>query len=174
MDPLVVPHDPVWRESFESASALVMRALGSNAIAVHHIGSTAISGVWAKPVIDMLVAVEELGVVDGCRAAMAELGYEWKGEYGIPSRRYFRRHDRHGRRTHHLHVFPSNNERIARHLAFRDFLIAHPEWAARYSDLKRDLAKRFPKSGLDYSAGKATFIERIDALAAKWRGPAAK
>lgn len=169
MDVFVKPHDPAWAAAFDSASALVMDALGSNAIDAHHIGSTAIPNILAKPIIDVMIAVEDIGTVDSCNQAMAKLGYEAKGEFGIPTRRYFRKDDRHGKRTHQVHVFPYDSEQIERHLAFRDFMIAHPQWATRYSDLKSDLAEKHPHSISDYNAGKDSFIKQIDTMAATWR-----
>jgi len=169
MDVLVKPHDPAWADAFNSASALVMNALGNNAIDAHHIGSTAIPNILAKPIIDVMIAVKDIGTVETCNQAMAKLGYEAKGEFGIPTRRYFRKDDRHGRRTHQTHVFPYNSDQIERLLAFRDFLIAHPKWATRYSDLKRDLAEKYPHSISDYVAGKDPFIKHVDTMAATWR-----
>lgn len=169
MDILLRPHDPAWADAFESASALVLSALGSNAIAAHHIGSTAIPNILAKPIIDLMIAVADIELVDACNPAMERLGYEAKGEFGIPTRRYFRKDDAHGIRTHHTHVFPMGSDQIDRHLAFRDFMIAHPKWAKRYSDLKRELAEKHRLCMADYVAGKDPVIQQIDALAATWR-----
>ena len=168
------PHDPAWADAFDSASTLVMEALGSNAISVHHIGSTAIPNIWAKPIIDMMIAAKDIGTVDTCNQAMEKLGYEAMGEFGIPGRRYFRQDDSHGRRIHQIHVFPVNSGQIDRHLAFRDFMRAHSDWANRYSDLKRDLAKKYPHSISDYNTGKESFIKHIDTMAATWRRNAAE
>lgn len=169
MDVLVKPHDPAWAEAFDSASGPVMDALGRNAIDAHHIGSTAIPNILAKPIIDMMVSVADIGAVDACNQSMAKLGYEAKGEFGIPGRRYFRKDGKDRRRTHQTHVFQHDSDEIERHLAFRDFMIAHPNWAARYSDLKRDLAEKHPYSISDYNAGKDSFIKRIETMAAAWR-----
>ncbi|MCA9085844.1 MAG: GrpB family protein, partial [Planctomycetaceae bacterium] len=73
-----------------------------------------------------------------------------------------------GKRTHHVHVFAQGSEQITRHLAFRDFMNAHPDWAARYSDLKRDLVAQFPDSIERYMDGKDAFIKAIDRLADTW------
>lgn len=169
MDVLVTPHDPAWAGAFDSASALVMSALGSNAIEAHHIGSTAIPNILAKPIIDMMIAVADIDTVDTSNQAMANLGYEAKGEFGIPTRRYFRKDDGQGKRTHQTHVFPYTSDQIERHLAFRDFMIAHPKWATQYSELKRDLAEKHPHSMADYIAGKDSFIKHADAMAEIWR-----
>jgi GrpB-like predicted nucleotidyltransferase (UPF0157 family) len=168
MDVQVLPHDSNWASSYENASRQVLIALGGNAISIHHIGSTAILGIYAKPIIDILVAVIEICEVDKRESEMSRLGYEAKGEFGIPLRRYFRRNNELGQRTHHVHVFQKDSDQFTRHLFFRDFLMAHPSWACKYSDLKRNLAELHPNSMAGYVAGKDAFIKQIDALAAVW------
>src|SRR3954463_7125609 len=96
----VVRHDPLWRDAFEAEAKRVAAALGENVVAVQHIGSTAIPNIYAKPIIDLLVEVREIAEVDGRSPAMESLGYEVMGEYGIPGRRYFRKDNREGIRTH--------------------------------------------------------------------------
>src|SRR5687768_18467805 len=142
----VVPHGPLWREAFEAEARLVASALGDNVAAVHHVGSTAIPGIYAKPVIDLLVEVSDIEGVDARSPAMESLGYEVMGEYGIPGRRYFRRDGPGGTRTHQIHAFKAGSPEVIRHLAFRDYMIAHPTDAQRYSELKRKLAEDHPDS----------------------------
>ncbi len=167
----VVPHDPRWRDAFDAEAKRVAAALGANAVAIHHIGSTAIPGIHAKPVIDLLVEVADLAGVDGRAPAMASLGYEAMGEYGIPGRRYFRRDDPEGARTHNLHAFRAGSGEVERHLAFRDYMIAHPAEARAYGELKRKLAAEHPWSMDGYMDGKDGFIREMDRRAARWRGP---
>ncbi|HEU0301249.1 MAG TPA: GrpB family protein [Longimicrobium sp.] len=147
----------------------IMAALGENVVAIHHVGSTAIPDIHAKPVIDLLVEVGDIAEVDGRSSAMESLGYEVMGEYGIPGRRYFRKDDRGGTRTHHIHAFQAGSEEVERHLAFRDYLIAHPADAQRYSELKRRLAREHPHSMDGYMDGKDGFIKEMDRRAARWR-----
>ena len=163
---LVVPHNPQWAEMFAGEAKLVASALGPNVIAVHHIGSTAIPTIHAKPVIDMLIEVANVDAIDACNPAMEVLGYEPRGEFGIPGRRFFRKDDAAGIRTHHIHAFAAGSPQIERHLAFRDFLLVHPDWAGRYSDLKRRLADAHPDSIELYMDGKDAFIKQVDQLAA--------
>ena len=168
----VVPHDPRWRDAFEAEAKLVAAALGDNVAAVHHVGSTAIPGIYAKPVIDLLVEVSDIEGVDARSPAMESLGYEVMGEYGIPGRRYFRKDDPQGVRTHHVHAFESGTAEVERHLAFRDYMLAHPGDAQRYSELKRRLAQEHPQSMDGYMDGKDDFIKEIDRRAARWRAAA--
>jgi GrpB-like predicted nucleotidyltransferase (UPF0157 family) len=165
----VVPHDPRWRDAFEAEAKRVAAALGENVLAVHHIGSTAIPGIYAKPVVDLLVEVREINEVDGRGSAMESLGYEALGEYGIPGRRYFRKDNREGIRTHNVHAFEAGSAEAARHLAFRDYMMAHPADAQTYSELKRRLAEEHPQSFDGYMDGKDGFIKEIDRKAAQWR-----
>ncbi|MCA9123909.1 MAG: GrpB family protein [Planctomycetaceae bacterium] len=167
MEVLVLPYDPAWADMFHAESQLILSALGENSIAAHHIGSTAIPGVVAKPVIDMLIVVADIEAVDRCSENMEAIGYEVMGEFGIPSRRYFRKDNDTGKRTHHVHVFADGSNHIVRHLAFRDFMKAHPEWATRYSDLKLKLVAANPDSIERYMEGKDGFIKQVDQLAAE-------
>jgi len=166
---VVVPHDVRWREEFASESVLVARCLGGNVVATHHIGSTAIPGIFAKPIIDILVEVADVGAVDSYNEAMELGGYESMGEFGIPGRRYFRKDDVDGARSHQVHVFQSGDPEVARHLTFRDFMLAHPDIAREYSDLKRVLALAHPDDYDAYIDGKDAFIKRVDQKAALWR-----
>ena len=165
----VVPHSSKWQEAFNVESHQIMNALGDNVVAVHHIGSTAIPGIHAKPIIDLLTAVKDILKVDDQDLAMTSLGYEVMGEFGIPGRRYFRKHNAAGIRTHHVHTFAAASDQVERHLAFRDYMIAHPEDAQKYSELKRQLAAKYPTDIEGYMDGKDGFIKEIDQKAAAWR-----
>ena len=137
----VIEYDPAWPLEFEREASRIRGALGENCLEVYHIGSTAVPGLAAKPIIDIMPVVRSLGAVDGSRAALESLGYEYLGEFGIPGRRYMRKGG--DERTHQVHVFAQGDAvNITRHLAFRDFLRAHPDVCAEYALLtiitKRD------------------------------------
>jgi GrpB-like predicted nucleotidyltransferase (UPF0157 family) len=166
---LVTPHNPLWTEMFRTESDMVCQALGPNAVAIHHIGSTSIPGIFAKPIIDMLVEAADINAIDGRNAAMEAIGYEVMGECGLPGRRYFRKDNAEGIRTHHVHTFATRTHDIERHLAFRDFMRAHPALAEQYSDLKRKLARAHPDSIELYMDGKDGFIKDMERRAAQWR-----
>lgn len=169
MNVLVVPHDSSWFAKFSRESIDVVRALGDTVLAIHHIGSTSIAGVYAKPIVDMLGEVRELGSVDARNQAMADLGYEALGECGIPGRRYFRKDNATGQREFNVHLFAAGSSEIDRHLAFRDFMRAHAELAAEYSDLKRRLAREHPDSIDLYMDGKDAFVKEMERQAWAWR-----
>lgn len=136
-------------------------------IHVYHIGSTAIPTIKAKPVIDILVEVKNIQFVDRYNLKMKQLGYEALGENGIPQRRFFQKGG--DKRTNHVHIFEQGNKEIARHLTFRDYMIAHPEEALRYSQLKQTLAEKFPYNIEKYIEGKNDYIKEVDTMAEKWR-----
>lgn len=114
--------------------------VGDLAFAIHHIGSTSIAGIYAKPVIDILLEASTGEALDGLGARMAHVGYQGLGEFGISGRRYFRKDDSLGTRTHQVHAFLKGDVHVHRHLAFRDYLCAHEGVAQAYSTLKRELA----------------------------------
>jgi len=166
----VVPYDPAWPREFVRSSRAVVAALGPNLLAIHHIGSTSISGMHAKPVIDMLAVVADISAVDRHSVAMTQLGYEVMGEFGIEGRRYFRRDDSARRRTHQVHAFAEGSLHVARHLAFRDFMRAHPTLARQYGDLKQRLAVAHPHDMEAYMKGKDAFIKEMESRALTWLG----
>lgn len=165
----VVPPNPDWPQQFAQAAQEIATILGDRVVQIHHIGSTSIPGIYAKPIIDLLVEVDDIDAVDAFNGAMAAIGYEALGEFGIPGRRYFRRDDADGFRTHNAHTFATHSPEVERHLTFRDFMIAHPDHAHAYSALKQRLAAQFPTDIEGYMDGKDSFIKDMDQRAAAWR-----
>lgn len=170
----VVPHDPRWSEQFEQEADELIAIFGEEIVAIHHIGSTSIPGIVAKPIIDVLVEVRDIERIDAFNEAMTARGYIPKGAFGIAGRRFFIKGSE-TERTHHIHVFerahagspqPSTFER---HIAFRDYLRAHPNEAQAYSRLKAELARRFPHDIDGYTAGKDDFIREIERKADVWK-----
>lgn len=164
----VVPHNPKWRDAFAQEKQQIWQVFGDNVVAIHHIGSTAIPNIYAKPIIDLLVEVKAIAKIDRCNPSMAALGYEAMGEFGIPGRRFFRKNDAAGVRTHHVHTFEVGEPEVEKHLAFRDYMIAHLEDAQQYSELKRELARKYPYDISSYMDGKHEFIQQMNEKAAKW------
>lgn len=164
----VEPHRDSWKRDFEIEAAKVQSALGSSVNALHHIGSTAIPGIYAKPVIDILADVTSLETVDEHLHDMQALGYESMGEFGISGRRFFRKNDDSGMRTHHIHAFVHRSPHIGRHLVFRDYLISHPDMAQAYSELKRGLVQTCDGDIEAYMEGKDAFIKDVQRKALDW------
>jgi GrpB-like predicted nucleotidyltransferase (UPF0157 family) len=149
-------HDTRWKVLFEDERESIRQALGPLAISIEHVGSTAVPGMRAKPVIDILVTVERLRLED------VEKTLETMGYVHVPiddaERLFFRKGMP---RTHHLHLVRQGGEEHRKHVLFRDRLIAHPEEAVEYQRLKEDLAGRFREDRQAYSDGKDDFIAMI-------------
>ena len=165
----VVDYDPSWPALFDAECALLHRTLGEVAIAIHHIGSTAVPGLAAKPIIDILMEVADLNALDAAAGGLARIGYAAKGEYGIPGRRYFPKGGE--RRTHHVHAFASGDVGLFRHLAFRDHLRAHPAVARDYGRLKRSLALSCGNDLSRYCDGKDAYVKALEAAAMREAKP---
>lgn len=166
--PVVVPHDHRWADMFNAEAAALRHALGSAVRDIHHIGSTAIVGMPAKPIIDILVEAESLPSIDARNGAMSAAGYEAKGEHGVAGRRYFRRSNARGARTHHVHVFEAGSTGAVRLIAFRDFMRTHPDEAARYAELKLALAEAHTTDIRAYVDGKDRFVRQAESCAVDW------
>ena len=162
----LVPHDPAWAAQAEGLIAEIHAAGAGVFRAVHHMGSTAIPGIPAKPVIDLLAEVEALEAALGVRASLAALGWRWRGENGLVGRRYFTRDDpATGTRTAHLHVYASGDPAIAWHLAFRDRLRAEPATADAYAQEKARCAALHPDNSAAYAACKQAWTDAVAAEA---------
>ncbi len=164
----VVPYNPAWPRLFAAEAASLAALLGDELVAIHHIGSTAVPGLAAKPIIDILPVVRAIERIDALNDLLLALGYTPKGENGIPGRRFFSK-DVEGVRRVHVHAFAAGHPEIARHLDFVAYLRAHPAAAQAYADLKRDLARRFPNDTVGYTDAKSEFIRAIDTQVQKER-----
>lgn len=171
---ILAPPHAGWAADAAAASAALVHALAGLPLAVHHIGSTAVPGLLAKPVLDLLAVVPALDALDARAPRIVALGYEALGEFGIPGRRYFRKNAPDGARTHQLHAFAAGSPEIARHVAFRDYLRAHPASAAEYAALKRALAAQHGADSGAYTDGKTAFIRAVEQRAAAWRRDGAR
>jgi GrpB-like predicted nucleotidyltransferase (UPF0157 family) len=161
-------HDPAWEQAYRAEAAHIFHILAPRLRSIYHIGSTAIEGIKAKPVIDLLVEVDDIQAIGAYQISMQRFGYIPKGEFGIPGRRFFiKGDDEH--RTHHIHVFQSGHPEIARHLEFRDYLQVHPDEAQAYSNLKEELACKFSHDIDAYTNGKTAFIKDIEQKAHAWK-----
>jgi GrpB-like predicted nucleotidyltransferase (UPF0157 family) len=161
----IVDYDPAWPAKYEAEKDALLKTAGAWLVAIEHLGSTSVPGLAAKPVIDMVAAVARLDDAKHVMEPLAALGYDYVPEYEVemPERRYFRK----GRRgsdgdKYHLHVVEPDSEFWRRHLAFRDYLRAHPEAAREYADLKRRLASEHGTDVDAYTEAKTGFIRGIE------------
>jgi len=155
-----------WIEKIADEANQLKMKLGDVVIEIHHIGSTAIPGIFAKPTIDIILEVNNIADLDEKATILEELGYDAKGEFGVTGRRYFQKGG--DNRTHHMHAFASGSKEIARHLLFRDYLRAHKHKANEYETLKLNLATKFKFSPEEYAQGKNELIEKLENEALVW------
>ena len=162
----VVESNPSWPDEFNSEKLKLKEALGDLVFKIHHIGSTSIPGLAAKPIIDIILEVNSLDALDKRTSLMTSLGYEAKGEFGIVGRRYFTKGG--SSRSHQIHAFETANENVTRHIAFRDYLKSHPEVMLEYADLKKKLARECNDDIDVYCDGKDEFVKFNESKAVTW------
>jgi GrpB-like predicted nucleotidyltransferase (UPF0157 family) len=160
-------YDAAWpRRAAEHAERL--KTLGPLIEAVHHIGSTAVPGLAAKPIVDLLPLASDLAALDRLRGRVEALGYEWHGDYGIEGRRFCTFSDAAGARLANVHFFAAASPHVARHLAFRDYLRAHPHAARDYEREKRRARALHPENSHAYTDEKAAWVREAERKALAW------
>ncbi len=164
----VIPYRPQWVTLFEQEAEKIRKALRGLPADIYHIGSTAVPGLAAKPVIDILITLQNVADIDLCNSEFEALSYECKGEFGIPERRFFMKGG--NNRSHHIHAFTHTSPEVTRHLALRDYLIAHPAIAAEYGSLKMSVAHTCNNDIERYCDGKNDFIKYHEQQAIQWAG----
>lgn len=155
---VLVPHDPAWARAYAEEAERIRGALGRLALEVQHCGSTAIPGLRAKPILDVVVGVERLALRRECVGPLRGIGYEYLGEDVVPDAHFF------GKgvpRTHHLHLVDRRGPRWWDKLLFRDRLLGDCDTARGYECLKLALADRFPRDRASYTKAKAGFIAGV-------------
>lgn len=158
----LMPYNPQWPQYYERERRHLQAAIGQFVTDIQHVGSTAIAGMPAKPVIDIGIAVENFERAAVCVSHMERLGYEYRGENGILRRHYFvKGHPR----THHVHMLEAASAEWRAHISFRDYLRAHRGVAIEYANLKNGLAMKFATDREAYQRAKASFIAEVIAKA---------
>lgn len=158
---VVVPYDPAWEAQFRLIAAELKQTLGELALAVEHVGSTAVPGLAAKPIIDIDVVIRDYGVFSQVVELLERIGYYHEGDLGIPGREAFGYSGKEHLQNHHLYACTADSGELRRHLAFRDHLRKNREAAEEYGRIKRNAARQFPDSIEDYLRMKGPFIEEI-------------
>jgi len=159
-------HSPEWAVEFENEKENLLSNILIDGMVVHHIGSTAINDLAAKPIIDILIEVPEIKSIDRFVGEFEILGYQAMGEYGIPERRYYRKGKE--KRTHHIHTFAAHTHNVVRHLAFRDYLVSHPHIAKAYQSVKISAAELCDGNSAKYCELKNDFVVYYENLAVRW------
>jgi GrpB-like predicted nucleotidyltransferase (UPF0157 family) len=161
---VIVAYDAHWPEVYAQEKAAILRAIGPRLVAIEHVGSTAVPGLDAKPIVDVMAGLPSLADAEGCIAPLEALGYHFVPEVmrDLPDDRYFERWTdgyEQGIEIAHLHLTEYNSAFWREHLLFRDFLRAQPQTAAAYEQLKRGLAQS--TSGPAYVYAKTTFVQSV-------------
>jgi GrpB-like predicted nucleotidyltransferase (UPF0157 family) len=154
---IIVDYDPSWVSQFEALRTRLSEALGALALEIEHVGSTAVPGLAAKPIIDINVVIRTRDDLPAVIHALAGIGYRHEGDLGVADREAFDGPNR----THHLYVCSQTSESLRRHLVFRDYLRTHPADAQLYANLKWEAALRFRDDRTAYTAAKSAFIADI-------------
>ncbi len=150
-----------WPLRYEEEREKIAAVLKDNCISIYHIGSTAVPGLAAKPIIDVMAVVRSLERTDAAAEGFSQIGYEYLGEFGMAGRRYLRKGG--DERTHQIHIFQADDwNNILRHLAFRDYMRTHERERAEYAEIKKALAQRFPYDIDGYCEGKEAFVRRAE------------
>lgn len=159
-DPVIIEdYDLRWPQLFEVLRSRIAGVLDEVAISIEHVGSTAVPGLAAKPIIDIDVLLRSSTDLPVVIRKLADLGYEHRGDLGVSGREAFRARsdDVH----HHLYVCPPGSREYERHIAFRNYLRTHAADANAYALLKRELASRFVNDREAYNQSKGAFVQRI-------------
>jgi len=160
-----VPYQLRWVNDFQNEK-IVIKGIFKESIQLHHIGSTAIPNMFAKPIIDMMMVVSDLEKFDEKRSILHEVGYLKMGERSTDQRRFFQKKGKNV--SFHLHVLQKGNPEIERHIALREFMIANVEHRDEYIQLKKDLYKKNIDSEGHYMEGKEKYLNQIDMQVQEW------
>jgi GrpB-like predicted nucleotidyltransferase (UPF0157 family) len=164
----IVPYNENWPVRAKEIAATLFSTLENNLLAVEHVGSTAVPGLAAKPVIDLIPIVHDIQTLDNHKKLITGLGYQWHGEFGIAGRRFCTFTNAAGERVIHLHFFQKDAVNIGRHLAFRDYIRAHPDIAKLYEQEKKRAAALHATDSLAYNDEKSAWIKQYEKEALDW------
>ena len=158
---IVLPYDSAWKSAFEEIKHEIERTIGDLIIGIEHVGSTAVEGLSAKPVIDMDVVIRDYSVFPLVVSGLETIGYHHEGDLGIRDREAFRYSGKSHLQAHHLYVCPLHSRELHRHITFRDFLRNNPDAVQKYSSVKETAAKLYPNNIEKYIAYKSPCIEEL-------------
>ncbi|MDQ0252716.1 GrpB-like predicted nucleotidyltransferase (UPF0157 family) [Evansella vedderi] len=154
----LIPWTNKWEKEFIVEKERMQNKIGKYIVAVHHIGSTAIKNLSAKPIIDIAVELKDFEDGDKCRTPLEELGYSYKGTRVLPDRHYFTKGDP---RTHQIHMYQSGNRYLLEQLFFRDYLRENETARNQYEKLKQELISASQGNKHKYAQDKTDFVKAI-------------
>lgn len=164
----IEPYDPNWVVKFNEIKKVLTGIFGEKALTIEHIGSTSIPGMSAKPLVDVLIIVENMEPYLHEKELMEQAGYQWAENYIGPNTIVFWKSDADERKTENIHVCVKNSPKANQFINTRDYVRAHPDRAQAYSELKKRLKEQFPNDYPAYRAGKQAFLDETERLTREW------
>ncbi|MBB5645328.1 GrpB family protein [Pedobacter cryoconitis] len=166
----VEQYNPLWKESFNQIKVELSEVMASLNPQIEHIGGTAVEGLSAKSIIDILIGVDDIDELNIIPALLMDKGYVYYENYNedMPYRRFFVNLTSSPLRSAHIHVLQLNSVHWIRHIAFRDYLRTYPGIKTEYQLLKEKLSQQEWKDGNDYNEGKNSFLKNEERKAIKW------
>ena len=160
---LVVPYNEVWADLYNAEKEILASVFKERILDIQHFGSTAIKGMSAKPIIDIMIVVDDIDQIDRYDELMERKGYSARGENGIVGRRYYVKldPDNSGNHTHHIHIYQKGNSHISEELMFRDYLRQDRQSFKEYEQIKLEASLKYRHSPKDYVEAKSDCIMRI-------------
>ena len=153
-----------WAREYEAEEKLLKEVLGDKILEIHHVGSTSIKGLKAKPVIDILVAIKDLSKINEIEELLKDYDYSNRGQQGVDDRYFFAKGPEDAR-THYIHFVEPKNKTYYNLVLFKKYLLEHEEYIEKYCELKQELAEKYPDERKKYTAGKSEFITNVVELA---------
>ena len=158
---IVVPYDSKWNDEFQKIKFYLEKELKNNIVAIEHVGSTSVEGLYAKPIIDIDIIIENYDKFEDVKSHLENLGYYHEGDLGIKDREAFAYSEKHEFMIHHLYVCPGDSKELKRHTTFRDYLRTHKEDREKYSEIKLKVAIKYPTDIDSYLEYKSPCIAEI-------------
>lgn len=158
---IVVSYQTKWNASFIKLQKRLQKTLLKHVINIHHVGSTAVKGLAAKPIIDIDIEIDSMQNFTFIKHSLRKIGYHHVGDQGISGREVFKIRKFSCLPHHHLYVCARGTSELLRHLGFRDYLRGHPEVAEAYANIKRKAAQKYPYEMKSYLEAKGKFIQEI-------------
>ena len=158
---IVVPYDENWPHEFKKIKDEILPSVEDLIISIEHVGSTSVKGLYAKPIIDINIVIDNKDMLPAIIQRLAQNGYTYEGDLGVTGREAFKYTDKPHLMKHHLYVCPKDSLELKRQITFRDYLREHPTDCEEYSNIKIEMAKKFPHDIDSYINGKQPVVLKI-------------
>lgn len=154
-------YDSEWKKEFDTEKVKLEELIGKYILSIEHVGSTAIPGLIAKPIIDIAIVVKELEKDNKYIGILIENGYEYRDDNGAKGEYLFKKKNAKGLTTHFLHVIEKDSERHQNYILFKEYMLKHSEEIGKYNELKKELFEKYSNDRKKYTMGKEDYIKNI-------------